>query len=318
MSNNGKVLATGGAGFIGSNTVDLLVAQGHEVTVVDNLVTGKRENVNAKAKFFKCDICDPKALREAFAASEPDLVLHNAAQVNVRDSLKDPVFDATSNVLGSINVLECCREFGVGKAVYSSSGGAVYGEPLHLPVDEDHQVAPICPYGASKYAVEKYLGMYNQVYGLDYAILRYANVYGPRQDLAGEAGVVAMFAYRMLAGSKITVFDDGEQTRDFVFVGDVASANLSALEKKTRDRVFNIGTGKPTSVNEIIRGLELAVGAKAVVEHAPPIKGEVRYIHLNIERARQQLGFRPSVSLEGGLRKTVEWAKRAMTAEAKA
>jgi UDP-glucose 4-epimerase len=307
-----KVLVTGGAGFIGSNVVDALIEKGYDVCVVDNLSTGKEANVNKKARLHRCDICDVNALSAVFEKEKPEAVMHLAAQINVRSSLADPLFDARTNVLGAINLLECCKKHGVRKVVYSSSGGAVYGEPRGNPVDENHPVAPLSPYGASKYAVEKYLDFYGAVHGLDFVILRYGNVYGPRQDPAGEAGVIAIFTDRMLAGQRITINDDGDQTRDFVYVGDVAKANVLALEKDTKgmkERAFNIGDGTPTSVNDIVRGLEAAVQTKVDVKHGPAIKGEVRHIYLNIDKAMKQLGFRPTVSFEEGLKLTVKWAK---------
>ena len=305
-----KVLVTGGAGFIGSNVVDALIEKGHDVAVVDNLSTGKADNVNKKARLHRCDICDTAGLDKVFEKEKPEAVHHFAAQINVRSSLNDPIFDARTNVLGSINLFECCRKHGVRRVVYSSSGGAVYGEPKYNPVDENHPVAPLSPYGASKYSVEKYLDFYGAVHGLDSVILRYGNVYGPRQDPAGEAGVVAIFTDRMLAGNGITINDDGNQTRDFVYVGDVARANLLALESKSGERIFNIGVGKPISVNDIVHGLEAALSTKAKAAHGAAIKGEVRDIYLNIDRAKKHLGFEPKVQLNEGLKLTVEWAKK--------
>lgn len=303
-----KVLVTGGAGFIGSNVVDALVERGHDVAVVDNLSIGKESNVNKKARLHRCDICDVTELDKVFEKEKPEAVIHHAAQINVRESLRDPVFDARINVLGSINLLECCRKYDIKRIVYASSVAA-YGEPKYLPVDENHPVSPLSPYGASKYVVEKYLDVYGAVYSLGSVILRYGNVYGPRQDPAGEAGVVAIFTDRMLAGQEITINDDGDQTRDFVYVGDVAKANVLALEKNAGRQAFNIGTGVPTSVNDIVGGLEKALSTKAKSRHGPAIKGEIRHIHLNIDLARKRLGFNPSIGLEEGLRRTVEWAK---------
>ncbi|MFC2162822.1 NAD-dependent epimerase/dehydratase family protein [Candidatus Altiarchaeota archaeon] len=303
-----RVLVTGGAGFIGSNIVDLLIASGHDVAVVDNLSTGKRENLDPSAEFHEVDITGD-ALDDVFAKVKPEAVIHEAAQINVRDSVENPAFDASVNVLGSINLLECLRRHDVGKIVYASSGGAVYGEPEQNPCDESHSINPLCPYGASKYAVEKYLFIYNVNYGIDYTILRYSNVYGPRQDPLGEAGVVAIFTNKMLAGQSPMIFGDGDQTRDFVYVGDVAQANLLALNAKTEDRIFNIGSGVESSVNDVTGHLLELTGSKANPEHGPEVKGEVRNICLDIGRARSQLAWDPKVGLGHGLKMTVEWAK---------
>lgn len=303
-----KVLATGGAGFIGSNVVDALITKGYNVAVVDDLSTGREKNLNPKASFHKIDIRDKK-MSDVFAEEKPDVVVHHAAQINVRESVKNPAFDADINVCGSLNVLECAKKNKVKKFVYASSGGAVYGEPDYLPADENHPIRPICPYGASKYAFELYLAMYEKLYGLDYNILRYGNVYGPRQDPLGEAGVVAIFTGLLLSRKTPTIFGDGEQTRDFVYVGDVAAANLLAVEKKTKSKIFNIGFGKPTSVNEITKKLIEATGAKIKPVYGDPVPGEVRHIHLNISRAKKELGWTPKVGLTPGIEKTVEWSK---------
>ena len=304
-----KVLVTGGAGFIGSNLADELVLRGHDVSIVDNLSTGKMENVNGQAKFHKADLRDADQLESVFESEKPEAVFHLAAQINVRSSIKDPIYDASVNVLGSINLLECCRKHGVKKVIYSSSGGAVYGEPKNLPVDETHRIRPMCQYGASKYAVEKYLEVYKSVYGLDSIVLRYGNVYGPRQDPAGEAGVIAIFIDRMISGQEIIINDDGDQTRDFVYVGDVVAANVLALEKDPEEREFNVGNGKPTSVNGIVRSLEKALSVNANPRHMPAISGEVRHIYSDTSRARKSLGFEPAVGLDEGLKRTVEWVK---------
>ncbi|MCX6695272.1 MAG: NAD-dependent epimerase/dehydratase family protein, partial [Candidatus Altiarchaeota archaeon] len=281
-----KVLVTGGAGFIGSNVVDLLIGKKYDVVVLDNLSTGKRENVNPKAKFIEMDIGDEK-LDSVFRNEKPEYVVHHAAQIDVRKSIADPVFDSKVNIIGSINLLECCRRHGVKKIVYASSGGAVYGEPKYLPAGEDHPIQPLCPYGASKYVVEKYVELYGMNYGIDYTILRYANVYGPRQDPLGEAGVVAIFTGRFMEGKTPVIFGDGEQTRDFVYVKDVALANLMALEKKTNEKVFNIGSGVETSVNKIAQELKKLTNSKVNPTHSQDVKGEVRRISLKIERAKK-------------------------------
>ncbi|MGC9114311.1 MAG: NAD-dependent epimerase/dehydratase family protein [Candidatus Micrarchaeia archaeon] len=305
-----KALVTGGAGFIGSHLTDLLLENGFEAAVVDNLSTGRRENVNAKARFYAADIRDAAAVEKVFAAEKPEIVFHLAAQANARVSLDNPLLDAETNVLGSINVLEGCRKHGAKKIVYSSSC-AVYGRPQANPVTEAHAIAPVMHYGASKYAVEQYLEIYRLLYGIDFVALRYANVYGPRQDGKGEGGVVAVFTKKMLSGAAaLTVNGDGEQTRDFVFVGDVAQANLAAAQKSVSKRVINIGCGKETSVNGICAALEKIIGKKAEIARAPAIAGEVKRICLDVSLAAEELGWAPRTTFEEGLRKTVEWAKQ--------
>jgi UDP-glucose 4-epimerase len=301
-----KVLVTGGAGFIGSNIVDLLISEGYEVVVIDDLSTGKAEYVNEKATFYRMDLVG-EGLENVLNREKVDFVLHQAAQVQVRKSLLDPNFDAKVNILGSINLLECCRD--VEKFIYASSGGAVYGEPEYLPVDERHPIRPLSPYGASKYAVEKYLHAYKEIYGLDYISLRYGNVYGPRQDPYGEAGVVAIFANKMLHGKRPTIFGDGNQTRDFIYVEDVANANLLAMEKNTRNEVFNIATGEETSVNKIFEIIQESLKTNLKPVHDPPIKGEVRRIYLDVKRAEKKLGWKPKVGLREGIERFLDYLR---------
>jgi len=303
-----KVLVTGGLGFIGSSITDLLVEKGYDVVVVDNLATGSKKNRNVNSKFYQKDVCS-KDLKNVFLKEKPDYVVHEAAQVNVRRSIADPLFDANTNILGAINLMECCRASGVRKIVYASSGGAVYGEPQGIPVDEKHQIRPLCPYGASKYAVESYLQIYKKIYGLEYVSLRYANVYGPRQDPNGEAGVIAIFISKLSREESPVIFGDGEQTRDFVYVKDVAEANLLALEKEAIATEYNIGTGIETSVNELYSKLKELIHSRASAVYGGPVPGEVRRIALDIRRAREDLGWRPKRSLEDGLKETAEWFK---------
>ncbi|PIN86338.1 UDP-glucose 4-epimerase [Candidatus Woesearchaeota archaeon CG10_big_fil_rev_8_21_14_0_10_44_13] len=307
----GKVLVTGGAGFIGSNIVDLLIEKGYDVVIVDNLVTGNKENISKKAKFYDVDITG-QGLKDVFEKEKPDFVIHEAAQINVRKSVEDPMFDANSNVIGTINVLECCRRSGVKKILYSSSGGACYGEPEYMPCDEKHPVHPICPYGASKYAAEQYFFLYNFLYRIDYTILRYANVYGPRQDPKGEAGVISIFLDRISKGQVPVINGDGRQTRDFVYVGDVARANLLALEKSTKSRIFNIGFGKETSVNQIYSEIKKATKSGIDARHGQAIPGEVYRIYLYAGLAKKELGWKPGVVLSEGIKKTAEWFNSAI------
>jgi UDP-glucose 4-epimerase len=301
-----KVAVTGGAGFIGSHIVDLLMERNYEVVVIDDLSTGKRENVNSDAKFYEVDICDPY-LREILGKEGPDCVIHQAAQINVRRSISDPEFDARTNILGSLSLLESCRSLCIDKVIYASSGGAIYGEPQRLPVDEKHPVMPMSPYGVSKYAVENYLHIYKENFDVDYVSLRYSNVYGPRQDPLGEAGVVAIFIDKFLNNQKPTINGDGKQTRDFVFVEDVAEANLLAMEKDTPTQAFNIGTGSEVSVMEICDRLKGLFGSVISPLHGEPIKGEVRRICLNSDLAKKELGWSPKSTLDDGLARTAEW-----------
>ena len=303
-----KILVTGGAGFIGSHVVDLFVAQGYEVVIVDDLSTGRASNLNPAAKFYQVDIRSPQ-LREVFEAEKPDYVSHHAAQMDVRRSVAQPLFDADINILGSINLLELAKEFQVKRLVYISTGGAVYGEPERLPCDESHPINPICQYGASKHTVEHYLYMYYVNYGLRYTVLRYPNVFGPRQDPHGEAGVVAIFTGRMLAGESITINGDGEQTRDFVYVGDCAQANLLALTIDHEPGIYNLGWGRPTSINEICSVLVNVTNYSLPVQYGPAKVGETRHIYLDASKAKKDLGWEPTITLEEGLEKTVGYFK---------
>ncbi|MEA1924446.1 MAG: NAD-dependent epimerase/dehydratase family protein [Candidatus Altiarchaeota archaeon] len=302
-----NVLVTGGAGFIGSHVADLLLEQGYEVSVIDDLSHGFMEYVNPKAAFHKVDICNKSKLGDVFEKEKPSWVVHLAAHIDVRESVKNPVHDARINILGSINLLECCRKHNIKKIVFASTGGAIYGEPEHLPAKENHPEAPLCPYGVSKLAFEKYLGMYYQLYDLEYTSLRYANVYGPRQDPLGEAGVIAIFTQKILGNETPIIYGDGEQTRDFVYVKDVAKANLQALREKTREKTFNIGTGIETTVNEIYGKLRDLAESDIKSVHDKAVKGEVRNISLDCSLAERELGWNPTTNLELGLEETIKW-----------
>jgi len=301
-----KVLVTGGAGFIGSHVADAYVAEGYEVVVVDNLSTGRKENLNPSASFYQVDIRDEAALAEVFEKEKPDYVSHQAARAQVRESMENPTLYANVNIIGSLNVLQLCRQYKVKKVVYASTGGAVYGEPEYLPADEGHPVNPLDPYGASKHHVEHYLYLYRANWGLPYTILRYPNVYGPRQDPYGEAGVVAIFAGQMLSGGHPVINGSGEQERDFVFVGDIAQANLLAIGRGDGE-IFNIGTGVGTSINAIFRLLKAATDYSGEEVHAPAKAGEVFRIYLDASKAHNELGWALKVTLEEGLSKTVEY-----------
>lgn len=300
-----KVLVTGGAGFIGSHVVDAFLAAGHDVVVVDDLSTGRAENLNPRARFYQLDIRDP-GLAEIFAQEQPDIVDHHAAQIDVRKSVAHAQVDADINVRGSLNLLECARQFGVRQFIYISTGGAVYGEPEYLPCDEAHPIKPICQYGVSKHTVEHYLHVYHHLYGLQYVVLRYPNVYGPRQDPHGEAGVVAIFTGRMLAGQPVTIYGTGEQERDFVYVGDCARANVLALGS-TACEIYNLGSGAGTSINLLFSRLSHTIGYAPAANYAPAKPGETSKIYLDSRRANAQLGWTMTVDLERGLSETVAY-----------
>jgi len=300
-----RIVVTGGAGFIGSHVVDAYLEQGHDVLVVDDLSTGKRENVNPQARLYTLDIRDEK-LEKVFATERPGVVNHQAAKANLRESMEKPGLYADVNILGSLHLLELCRKYKVQKFIFASTGGAIYGEPEYLPADEMHPVGPLDPYGASKAAFEHYLPIYRTNYGIPFTVLRYANVYGPRQDPYGEAGVVAIFTVKMLHGEQAIINGSGEQERDFVYVGDVAQANLLALNNGDGG-FYNIGTGAGTSINEVFSRLKSSTGYEKQDVHGPPKAGEVFKIYLQADKARRELGWQPTVPLEEGLRRTVEY-----------
>ncbi len=302
-----KVLVSGGAGFIGSNIVDGLIKKGFDVFIVDNLSTGKEKNLNSKAKFFNVDIQDKVKLNKIFEEVKPQYVFHLAAQIDVRKSVSDPHFDASINVLGSINVFELSVKHKVKRVIFSSTGGALYGEPKKLPANEDTEIAPLAPYGVSKYCSEQYLNYFKRLYGTERVILRYANVYGPRQDPLGEAGVVAIFTGKILNNEKPTIFGNGKQTRDYIYVKDVVNANLLAMDGK--EGVYNIGTGVETSVNELIDAFSDLAEKKIEPVYAPPRTGEVNRISLDFSRAKEKLGFIPKYSLKNGIEETIGWFK---------
>ena len=301
-----KILVTGGAGFIGSHVVELFIEKDYEVVILDDLSTGREFNINPRAKFYKMDIRSPE-VRNVFEVERPDYVSHHAAQMDVRRSVAQPLFDADVNILGSINLIECAKESGVKQFVYISTGRAVYGESEQVPCDELHPINPICQYGASKHTVEHYLFMYHVNYGLNYTVLRYPNEYSPRQDPHGEAGVVAIFTGKVLAGETVTINGDGEQTRDYMYVGDCAHANYLAVTVEHHSGVYNLGWVRSTSVNDIFHTLTKVTGSSQPAVFDPAKVGETRHIYLDAAKAKNELGWLPTLSLEEGLKKTVAY-----------
>jgi len=310
-----NILVTGGAGFIGSHIADAYIEAGHHVVVIDDLSTGHKENVNPKVAFHKLDIRDP-ALQDLFESQPFDIVNHQAARGNVRASIEDPMIYADVNVRGGIRLLECCRRYAVKKIIYSSTGGCVYGELRYLPADEKHPIQPRDPYGASKASFELYLPVYKINYGLNYTILRYPNVYGPRQDPFGEAGVVSIFIGKMLCGAQAMINGDGEQKRDYIYVSDVVRANLKAMENGNNE-VYNLGGGVGLSVNEIFRRLKAMTDYSLDEVHGPPKLGEVRNSYLDAKNAWRELGWEPMVSLNEGLLQTLEYFRPRITGSKK-
>ena len=300
-----KILVTGGAGFIGSHVVEAYLDAGHEVVVVDDLSSGHAENVDDRATFHRLDVRSPEVAR-LIADVRPDVINHHAAQMNVRLSVENPSFDADINVMGLVNVFEAGRNAGTRRLVFASSGGTVYGEPDVLPTDEGQPLIPVCPYGITKLTGEHYLEYYARVHGMHTVALRYANIYGPRQDPHGEAGVVAIFSQLQLAGKTMKINGDGLQTRDYVFVGDVVRANVAALETSFRGAV-NIGTGVETSVVDLAARLREIVGGDAGATHAPANDGEVRRSVLDASLAARALDWTPRTSLDEGLAATVDY-----------
>ena len=307
-----KILITGGAGFIGSNIADAYLADGHEVGILDNLATGFKQNVNAQAKFYECDIRDADAVARCFDEFKPNAVSHHAAQLDVRKAVSDPVYDAEVNISGALNVLLHAARVGASRIIFASSGGAVYGEPQFLPATEDHPVAPESPYGLTKFTFEHYMRIWSHLHPIVPVVLRYANIYGPRQTAHGEAGVVAIFAGLLLQNKPCTIFGDGSMTRDYVYVGDVVEANRAALTRGD-NAVVNIGTGIETSTLEVFQAVRDAVAAgpeEPVL--APERPGEVHNICLDNSLAAEALGWQPTMNFRDGVQRTVEWQVQAI------
>ncbi|HEU0020727.1 MAG TPA: NAD-dependent epimerase/dehydratase family protein [Dehalococcoidia bacterium] len=309
-----SALVTGGAGFIGSHLVDRLLKEGHKVSVVDNLSTGKLKNLNSGATFYHVDITHP-SVQDIFQREQPDVVFHLAAQISVSESTKDPVNDGEINVIGTLRLLEAVRRSGIEKFIYSSTGGALYGDPVENPCNEQTPIKPLSPYGLSKFLAEQYIELYHRLYHLNYTVLRYGNVYGPRQDPHGEAGVVAIFSQAMLEGKQPRIFGEGDQERDFVYVGDVVDANILAMTRGDGN-AFNIGTGRGTNVNRIFDALRDIIKYKWEADHRAARPGEVHQISLDCKKAYDELGWSPQVNLEEGLELTAEFFRKTVRASA--
>ena len=303
-----RALVTGGAGFIGSHITDALIDAGHSVTVIDDLSRGRREQVNAGATFVQLDITSPE-LGAAVADAHPEVVFHAAAQIDVRESVRDPLHDADVNVVGTVNVLRASVDAGTRRVVFASSGGAIYGDTDVIPTPENHPCRPESPYGTAKLCAEAYGGTFSRQAGLEFVALRYANVYGPRQDPHGEAGVVAIFATRLVHGAPVVINGDGTQTRDYVHVQDVMRANLAAVDGPAG--IYNIGTGIETDVNALYRLLAEATGVAVAAEHGPAKPGEQRRSCLDTQGTRERLGWSASVTFEDGVRTTVDYFRTA-------
>ncbi len=305
-----KILITGGAGFIGSNIVDECIKRGYDVVVIDNLSSGKKENINKKAKFYNIDITDYNKLNEIFKKEKPQVVNHHAAQIDVRKSVAAPQYDAKINIIGSLNLLELCVKYNVEKFIFASSGGTIYGECKGRPAPKENSLySPQSPYGCAKLSVEYYMNYYNKVYGLKTISLRYANVYGPRQDPYGEAGVVSIFINRMLNNEDVIIYGDGEQMRDFVFVSDVVEVNIKCISENLNFGIYNVGTQKATSVNKLFNIISKILGYKKPPIYQPPRKGELIKSYLCIDKIRRELGWYPKISLQEGIKKTIEYFK---------
>ena len=304
-----KALITGGAGFIASHVADGYLAEGLDVVIVDDLSRGTRGNLPARAKFYRVDLRKQAAVAKIFAKEKPDVISHHAAQIDVRRAVREPVFDAECNILASIHLLELAVQHKVKRFIYASTGGAIYGEPEDLPADEETPVLPIAPYGISKHTVEHYLFLYQKLYGLPYVVLRYGNVYGPRQSPKGEAGVVAIFCQQMLQNVTPTIYGDGKKTRDYIHVHDVAHANIQAL-KRGDGGIFNIASGNATTDYEVFKAVRSALGIRGLEPNfAPKRPGEVVHIVLDVRRARSGLAWRPRVGFRQGIRMTADWFK---------
>ena len=303
-----KILITGGAGFIGSNIADAYIAAGHKVAILDDLSSGRKANIHPKAEFFQGSITDKAFVETVFQNGKFDILNHHAAQIDVRKSVTDPAFDAMTNIVGSLNLFEAARENNVKHIIFASTGGAIYGEQDYFPADEEHPTRPESPYGTAKRATELYLGYYKTIYGLNHTIVRYSNVYGPRQDPHGEAGVVAIFCNALIAGRQGLIFGDGKQTRDYLFIGDLVRAHISALEHLDRSAIYNIATGIETDVNTLFETLSsILTNGAAKAQYAEARLGEQKRSVCDPSKAKRELGWEPKILLAEGLSITVQY-----------
>lgn len=302
-----KILVTGGAGFIGSHLVDALIAKKHRAFVVDNLSTGFQKNVNPKAKFYKTDLTDHKKIEAILKKEKPEVIFHLAAQIDVRKSVADPVFDAKSNILATVNLIKLAHQCKIKKFIFSSTGGAIYGDTKNRPTGEKEPEWPLSPYGIAKLSVDKFLFYYREIHGLNFVSLRYGNVYGPRQNPHGEAGVVAIFLNKMFRGEQPAINGDGKQTRDYVYVSDVVDANLLALKNFAQSGIYNVGTGKETDVNQLFREVNRHFGKKFKEVHGPAKIGEQKTSCLSWAKIKKDFDWTPKVGFEAGIEKTYRW-----------
>jgi len=308
--NTMKILVTGGAGFIGSHLVDALIAKKHRVFVIDNLSTGFRKNINPKAKFYKADLTNYKLINKIIKKERPEVVFHQAAQMDVRKSVENPLFDTENNILASINLIKTSHENKIKKFIFASTGGAIYGDTKNRPTSEKESEWPLSPYGIAKLAIDKFLNYYHEVHGLNFTSLRYANVYGPRQNPHGEAGVVAIFLKKMLRGEQPTINGNGKQTRDYVYVDDIVNANLLALKNFKKSGIYNVGTGKEINVNELFWEINKHFQNKFKEFHGPAKIGEQKTSCLSYAKIKKEFGWQPKVNFEEGIKKTYGWFKK--------
>jgi UDP-glucose 4-epimerase len=301
-----KILVTGAAGFVASHVADAYVNAGHEVVILDDLSRGTKSNVNSKARFYSCDIRDREAIEKIFISEKPLVVNHHAAQMDVRRGVREPLFDAQVNILGSLNLIEAGLAHGTKRFIYIASAGAGYGEPKLMPVTEDHTINPITPYGISKHTIEHYLFTFRFLYGLEYVVLRYGNVYGPRQSSQGEAGVFAIFSEQMLSGLQPVIYGDGNKVRDYVYISDVVAANIAALTRGTNE-IFNISTGVATTDLEVFHLVRDLLGKQVAPKYVARRAGEIDNICLDISKAKAQLQWEPCVKLSEGASNTVAY-----------
>ena len=302
-----KILLTGGAGFIGSHVTDELIAKGNDVVIIDNLSTGFEYNINPKAKFVKTDITDFKKIENIFVEESPEIIYHFAAQIDVRKSVSDPLFDAETNIMGTLNLIKLSSDFKIKKFIFSSTGGAIYGDTDVRPTPENHPEWPLSPYGIAKLATDKFLNYYNEIFGLKYVSLRYGNVYGPRQNPHGEAGVVAIFLNKMLKGEQPIINGDGDQTRDYVYVEDVVKANILALENIDKVGIYNVGTSIEISVNDLFKEINKNFDNKYKEVHGPAKLGEQKTSCLNYEKIKKDMNFIPKTDFSEGIKETYKW-----------